>query len=535
MTGLDTGEPPSSSSLSDILKQGLEREGLGHEREDRARLALLQRPRFTIRARLGLLFLALFLVSAIMASAGWLILAGVEYRLRYVTATDVFANEIQQARRYEKNFFLYRSELSEVLQHLDAADLLLRQAAEDIGPVVGFAEMTTIRAHLSRYRHSIDELIARNRQEDFSGSTDFKTLETSLRDDGSRMVSLALDISKKERAQISSLISVIQKVFILTSVFLLFLLLYVALHLSRHIISRLDRLMAATQRIATGDFSPILPQRKYRDEFSYLTIALNHMMQELEQRQDVLVESHKIRAVGNLTAGIAHELNNPLNNIMLTSEMLKEDYAKLDDEARLDMVNDLIEQAERARSIVKNLLDFVRESEVKREQLHLHNLLEETLRLAGNQIKLNKVKLELEVHPNLPPVYGDRSLLRQLFLNLLLNALDAMPTGGKLTFKASEEKEVGFLAIKVVDTGTGIPAHLLRAIFDPFFTTKPTGKGTGLGLSVSQGIARHHGGNIEVDSTPGQGTTFTVHLPFVTIPAELKVSRNSNGSSVGSI
>src|SRR3989339_459926 len=157
MTGPDTGEPPSSSSLSDILKQGLEREGLGHEREDRARLALLQRPRFTIRARLGLLFLALFLVSAIMASAGWLILAGVEYRLRYVTATDVFANEIQQARRYEKNFFLYRSELSEGLQHLDAADLLLRQAAEDIGPVVGFAEMTTIRAHLSRYRHSIDE------------------------------------------------------------------------------------------------------------------------------------------------------------------------------------------------------------------------------------------------------------------------------------------------------------------------------------------------------------------------------------------
>jgi two-component system NtrC family sensor kinase len=258
------------------------------------------------------------------------------------------------------------------------------------------------------------------------------------------------------------------------------------------------------------------------DEFSHLAIALNNMMYEIEKRQHLLVESHKLRAIGNLTAGVAHELNNPLNNIILTAEMMKESFKELSEEESLDMINDLVVQGERAQSVVNNLLDFARESETKTEYLHIEKLIDETIQLAKNQIKLSKIKLETNIDKNLPPLYGDRNLLIQVFLNLFINAIDSMPNGGKLSIKVSKEERTGFISIQISDTGSGIPNHILGSIFTPFFTTKPTSKGTGLGLSVSKGIIEKHGGDIDVESKVGVGTTFTVHLPIVSIPADIQ-------------
>jgi signal transduction histidine kinase len=236
-----------------------------------------------------------------------------------------------------------------------------------------------------------------------------------------------------------------------------------------------------------------------------------------------------MRAVGNLTAGVAHELNNPLNNIILTTEVLKDSYKDLDDEELQDIVNDLITQGERAQRVVKNLLDFARESETKTEYLHLEALIDDTVQLAKNQIKLSKIKLEVHMGNNLPPIYGDKELLKQVFLNLFINAIDAMSGGGVLTIRVTEEKETGFVAVHVTDTGGGIPAHIIGSIFNPFFTTKPTGEGTGLGLAVSRGIIEQHGGDIEVRSKPREGATFTVHLPIVPIPADIE-DRGRSGS-----
>jgi len=241
-----------------------------------------------------------------------------------------------------------------------------------------------------------------------------------------------------------------------------------------------------------------------------------------------LVESHKLRAIGNLTAGVAHELNNPLNNIILTSEVLKDSYHELSDEELDDIVNDLVTQSERAQRVVKNLLDYARESETKTEYFHIDKLLEDTLQLARNQIKLNKIKLAVNVAPNLDPLYGDQELLKQVFLNLVINAIDAMPDGGELRVDVSEETQTGFMAIQISDTGAGIPNHILGSIFNPFFTTKPTGKGTGLGLAVSKGIIEKHGGDIKAESKPGEGARFIVYLPIVPIPAEMRLDKNSN-------
>ncbi|OYV67399.1 MAG: hypothetical protein B7Z74_09650, partial [Deltaproteobacteria bacterium 21-66-5] len=284
---------------------------------------------------------------------------------------------------------------------------------------------------------------------------------------------------------------------------------FIANFLARQMLGPLTRFMDTTQRIAHGDFTPIKPARKYRDEFSNLAVALNTMMRELNHRQEVLVQSHKLQAVGNLTAGVAHELNNPLNNITLTAEMLKEDYPALSDADRLEMVEDLVSQAGRAQKIVRNLLDFARESEITTERLDVAELLRKTAGLAANQIKLSGAKIELEVPDNLPAVHGDAQSLSQVFLNLLLNALDAVGKGGRVKI-AARTARAGYLEVRVQDNGHGIPPHVVPNIFDPFFTTKDKGRGTGLGLSVSLGIVRQHGGDLLLERTSERGSTFCV-------------------------
>jgi signal transduction histidine kinase len=277
-------------------------------------------------------------------------------------------------------------------------------------------------------------------------------------------------------------------------------------------------MMGATRRIAQGDFTPIVLRRRYHDEFAELAMAMNHMMHQVVYRQELLMRTHKLKAVGTLTAGVAHELNNPLNNITLTASVLQEDYHTLSDAERLDMVRDLVVQAGRAEKIVRNLLDFARESEISTESLDLGDLLRTTTGLAANQARICGAKIELELPEILPPLHGDKQALSQVFLNLVLNALDAVDKGGRVRISAEADGAPGFLQVAVADNGHGIPPHVLPHIFDPFFTTKTRGRGTGLGLSVSLGIVRQHGGDIRVHSRPGRGATFTVVLPAARVP-----------------
>jgi signal transduction histidine kinase len=280
-------------------------------------------------------------------------------------------------------------------------------------------------------------------------------------------------------------------------------------------------MMEVTRRVADGDFTMVMPHRRYRDELSDLALAMNHMMYQLLIRQDLLVKAHKLKAVGTLTAGVAHELNNPINNIMLTAALLEEDYADYTDDERLDLARDLVRESERAQRIVRNLLDFARDSDIDIDALDIREIVEDTLRLASNQIKLAKVKVKGEITENLPPLYGDRQQIQQVFLNIVLNALDAMPGGGTLSISldVTDDRECVVVAFK--DTGTGIPDEQLERVFDPFFSSKGKGKGTGLGLSVSRNIIRQHGGDIRVRSALGEGSTFTVVLPVTKVPADL--------------
>jgi signal transduction histidine kinase len=304
---------------------------------------------------------------------------------------------------------------------------------------------------------------------------------------------------------------------------LLIAIIVVASFLARRIMSALSRFTEYASRIGRGDFSPIRPTRRYRDEFTQLGVAFNRMLQELARREQVLVESHKLRALGTLVAGVAHEINNPLNNIMLTAAVMKEEYEDLTDDEKLEMIDDLLGQTERSRKTVRNLLDFARESEARLEPLDLRTIVGETLRLVNNELKVKKIHIETSFPGDLLPVHGDRQLLSEVFMNLIINAIDVLPEQGNLRVSVDDELEEGFVAVKVVDDGPGIPEHILPRIFDPFFTTKPKGKGTGLGLSVAQGVIRKFGGYLRAANAEGGGSIFTVLLPVTTIPSDMSV------------
>jgi signal transduction histidine kinase len=269
----------------------------------------------------------------------------------------------------------------------------------------------------------------------------------------------------------------------------------------------------AMDKIAHGDFSPIPQPEPSSEEFFALFRAFNRMIHELEVHQDQLVQSRKIAAVGTLTSGIAHELNNPINNIVLTAEALKEDFQELPPEEALGLIQDIMVQAERASEIVKGLLDFSRSEHPEFEPLDISAVIQDTLKLVRNQLALSGIHVEQELPVELPAILGDRKSLQQVFLNLFINAIQAMLDGGTLYLRAYPAEDGQWLKIEVRDTGVGIDPNHLPRIFDPFYTTKQVGRGTGLGLSVTYGIVEKHGGRIEVQSQTGQGATFTVILP----------------------
>jgi signal transduction histidine kinase len=487
--------------------------------ETEAQRALKERPSFSIRTRIILGFLMLFLLSLGINIASVIMLNRIQSKLVFLESAGNYSIEVQQARRFEKNFFLYGTNLDDATEHVHSAREILASNQDEMAVVVGTANFRTLVRHVERYEELLDRLAESDESEETDVRGRYEKIEEELREHGAEMISVAGQLLAKERESVGIMLQASKRILIVFLPILLVVIFYVANFIARQMLQPLNRLMADTRRIAEGDFTPITPRRRYRDEFSELAMALNHMLHQLAHRQELLVQAHKLRAVGTLTAGVAHELNNPINNIMLTASLLEEDYTELSDQQRLDMVEDLVDQAERSRVIVRNLLEFARESEMKSGLFQIQDLIDEVLQLTSNQIKLSKVKVVRQFVPNLPACHGDRQQISQVFLNLVLNAVDAMPGGGVLTVSTRTTDERDYIMVEIADTGVGIPDHVLGNIFDPFFTTKSTGKGTGLGLSVSLGIIQSHGGEIRARSRTKEGTTFTVLLPMAKVPA----------------
>ena len=246
--------------------------------------------------------------------------------------------------------------------------------------------------------------------------------------------------------------------------------------------------------------------------------ALRTALRELKATQERLVQAAKLSSLGQLVAGVAHEINNPLYAVMGLSHLILQ--GELDDSLRseLEMIHT---QAKRCGGIVENLLSFARRSGSERQCVPINAVVEAAIALQANDLRLKRIDLEVNLDPDLLPVLADNNEIQQVVLNLLMNAEDAMleADGGlKLSVKTSRRGSV--VEIAVTDEGPGIPEENIDSVFDPFFTTKEVGKGTGLGLSICYGIVQDHHGVIRVESEKNKGATFVVELPLATEPPE---------------
>jgi two-component system NtrC family sensor kinase len=433
-------------------------------------------------------------------------------RQRLLETAGKIEFEIQQTRRFEKNWFLYGTNLYDALNSVQNAENLLSNSQEEMRSLIGDGAYESMWSNLIEYKETLEKLGAPADSTDTLAVNQRRVLESELRGFGAKIVTDASNVFDRERLRIHSWLKTSMVMAVAALVVILIFVAVIALFIARQVIHPFGRFESYTHRIAAGDFSLITPARKYRDEFTNLAIALNHMLIELKKHEDQLIQSRKMAAIGNLTAGIAHELNNPLNNISLTTEALIDDFDDWDRETKLKMLGIVSTQVDRAAATVANLLDFTRRDSSTFERLSINDVLNRTVKLLSNEFSLRDIELAIELEDNLPLIMGSAHNLQQVFLNLFLNAIQAMPDKGILKIKSYVEN--GSLKIDVSDTGVGIPDENLDKIFDPFFTTKEIGQGTGLGLSVSYGIIKKHRGNISVDSEIGKGTTFSVLLPI---------------------
>lgn len=324
----------------------------------------------------------------------------------------------------------------------------------------------------------------------------------------------------------------------------------------------IEMLVEVTDQVSRGDLNQQVDIKQH-DEIGHLANTFNKMIEslrqsrdeieehnrtleerivartrELEQAQAQLIQSEKMGAIGQLAAGVAHELNNPLGGILgyaqFALEKMKKSPPDKTSSKNIDKyihyLTNIETQVRRCKSIVQNLLRFSRASHIAEfEEIDVNKIIEDTIAFVEHQLHMNQIELRVALDPNLPSIQGNSGQLQQVFTNLIINAMHASAAESEIKIISRYSPPMGefdgAVELWVIDQGTGIAPENIKKVFEPFFTTKEVGKGTGLGLSVSYGIIKSHGGEIKVDSTVGEGTTFTVILP-VQRPSEKSDNRN---------
>lgn len=250
----------------------------------------------------------------------------------------------------------------------------------------------------------------------------------------------------------------------------------------------------------------------YEDGRETGSVGIFTDLREREKLEKQLIRSEKLSSLGKLSAGIAHEINQPLTGVLTFAHLLLKKF-KDDEKTRKDL-QIIVRETTRIRGIVQGILDFARETPMQKKPRIVNEILDQTLEIVVHQQRFFGIELVKEYDPDLPQAVVDSNLMEQVFMNVILNALDAMHGSG--TFTVRTRHAGGFVEIDFSDTGAGMPEEILDKIFDPFFTTKDSteGMGMGLGLAVSYGIVKNHNGDINVTSKEGEGTTFTIRLPM---------------------
>lgn len=422
--------------------------------------------RLNIRRRVLLGMLLSVLAVGLIGTFSYHSLAQIERKMGFIEVIDDLGNTILEIRRYEKNFMLYGQQ-----EDYDASREYAAKASDILVKLEGNAaefglaqEHASLKSVLAEYEAISERLSLALSQ----------TERERLRDTGKQLVDLSQRLVAHERARILTIVQSLKRQLLLSVVVFLALgggFLFVLGHKT---ITALRSIEQATHEIAKGCFTALVPSGS-DDEVARVAEAFNHMIAELQKRQDQLVREKKLSSLGVLTSGVAHQLNNPLNNISTSCQILMEEGPEADPGFARKLLGNIDGEVARARDIVKGLLEFSRAKDFERKPTNLSEVVERSVRLVSSQVPAG-VEIVRQVPQDLV-IFMDAQRMQEVFLNLLINALQALENNaGRITISAVREAGTDRAVITVADTGAGIAKEDLARIFDPFFTTKEVGE-----------------------------------------------------------
>ncbi|MBL7197394.1 MAG: HAMP domain-containing protein [Candidatus Omnitrophica bacterium] len=484
--------------------------------------------KITVRKKLILGFLAIAILIAIVGRIALINLNKINNACHLAGRQSLIAsysNQIEiailECRRAEKNFWLRREDkyINEVKKQVDRIKeniALIREKnpGKDLNNQVDKIVMLSDEYYEEFIKSASLFKSGRAEKEIFAENNRFVIVSRELQN-------LAPQIAKEARIRMENEIKTTEETKItssriiaigtITAVAAGFL---IAFFISKNFTKSIGKLMHTMKKIEEGNLEARV-DIKSRDEVGALGNFFNKMLNKLEEGrneqrvlQQQVANAEKLASLGRLAAGVAHEINNPLTGVLTSGHLLlkktPEDVPERED---LEII---VKETTRCRRIIKGLLDFARQTKPEMKLSDINEIIGESLSLIKNQASFHNIKIIKELSRSLPLVSVDPNQIKQVFINVIINAQEAMPDGGFLTISSAYKDR--FIEVKFIDTGCGIPEENIGKLFDPFFTTKEESKGTGLGLAVSYGIIEGHQGSIEVESKSGQGTTVIVKL-----------------------
>lgn len=407
-------------------------------------------------------------------------------------------------RRHEKNLMLYKDQAT--------YDTFMKTFAAS--NLINYSE-------IERYRGLIEKLFQLYKNE--------KEYIYKMRLEARKIQSFMEDLSKKERADIGAILKKSMSLLLYALLAIILFGAIINIKLATSISTPIRNLEKITKKVAMGDFSENIPV-KGNDEIASLEVSFNQMedrlrdalsslkftIKKLQEKQMQLVEAEKLASIGVLAAGIAHEINNPLTSVLTFSNLMLEQMPE--DDPRHERLKMIVRETERARTIVRQLLSFAKETPMNPRRININQPVKEIIDSLNAQGAFKDIELVVNLSDSIPEINADPAQIGQVALNILLNAVQAITPPGRI--KVATKAVDKFVEIIFSDTGSGIPEEYINKIFDPFFTTKDMDKGIGLGLAVSDGIIKKHGGDIEAKSTIDKGSTFIVRLPVNTVDSK---------------
>ncbi len=461
----------------------------------------------SLKVKLVYSFAIVFIVTALSSLAALYSISKVEDKMELAELLDLLTQETLLVRQKEKNFLLYGN-----IQELHEAENILSELEKQIARLdpdsLKYFKKTP--KEIKTYRSLLKSITNGNGFDSAENSP-----KLALREQGHQLMGEIIDTARELKNDLDAQVKRYKNISSMLLWIAIPIGLLLCLVLADWILEPIEYVRKKAIKVMSGEIKaiPVEPVANKCVECDGLVRSINKMLDTIETKQQQLIQSEKLAAIGKVTAGIAHEINNPLNNINLTAEVLLEDMENMKPEEREEFIRDVLLQTKRARDIVHHLLQFSRMKKAPvREMVDLAELLKDTFSLLKNELKITHTRVKASFTKGIAIANGNPNQLQQVLVNIILNAVQAMGEGGSLETALNVDRKAGKAILSIRDNGPGIPKDVLVHVLEPFYTTKKDG--TGLGLSVSYGIIKEHKGNIIVESEEGKGTEVIIELPL---------------------